>query len=81
MVYVESYEEAAETGICELHTQVCKDLDAWCAGKYLWRGERRKQLRELLQMIEDAILDEKPGEQYDRLRGKYRNIWFRGYFR
>lgn len=79
--YVESYKESNETSICKLHTQVCRDLNAWYAGEYLYQGARRKKLKELLQMTEDAILSEEPGDHSARLHARYRSIWYRSYFR
>lgn len=75
-IHCRSTKEIREANVCDLHTEVCKDLNA---GEYSWSGKTRQELKQLKQMLEDAILSEEPGEQYDHLSRKYRSIVLRSF--
>lgn len=70
--------EIAEDNVCELHTEVCEDLNAMCGGQVLYCGKTRERLVALKQKLEDAILsEEKPGHRAQELTRNYLSIMLR----
>lgn len=72
--YGRSPKEISESNVCELHTQVCRDLNAMSGGKVLWGGETRTKLVLLKHALEECILGENPGRRATELTRKYLNI-------
>jgi hypothetical protein len=56
MIYGRSTKQIEEDGLCELHTHVCKDLNAVVNGRCLYTGIKRAKLNHLRVQVERAIL-------------------------
>lgn len=70
--------EITEDSICDLHTEVCRDLNTMCGGRVLYYGKTRERLVALRQKLEDAILsEEKPGHRAQELTRNYLSIMLR----
>lgn len=55
-IHVKSNKETNEDELCELHTEVCRNLNAMDSGKVLYSGESREKLLQLRHRIEKLIL-------------------------
>lgn len=56
-IYGRNTKQIEEDGLCNLHTSVCKDLNAICANGCLYTGYSRLLLTKLKSEIEKAILE------------------------
>lgn len=72
--YGRAPKEISESQVCELHTEVCKDLNAMSGGKVLWSGKTRTKLVLLKHTLEECILGENPGHRAKELTRRYLSI-------